>query len=135
MPNDLASRASKGARDFDEMCTTCHGAPGKERSEIGVGLNPQPPKLEDVGPTWSPSEMFLIVNNGIRMTGMPVFGPTHDDERLWSIKAFAGGLLRMDPDAYAKTLEAAEPDDASDQYPHHYEGAHSHGSGYHHQDK
>lgn len=53
------------------MCATCHGAPGKDPGEIGLGLTPQPPRLEEEASlVWSAQEMFWIVKNDIRMTGM-----------------------------------------------------------------
>jgi mono/diheme cytochrome c family protein len=39
-----------GAAHYQEMCVTCHGAPGLERSEIGSGLNPSPPSLHRARP-------------------------------------------------------------------------------------
>lgn len=120
VPQDLATLAPKGARDFEEMCSTCHGAPGKEPSEIGVGLNPRPPRLEDTGPGWSTSEMFWIVKNGIRMTGMPAFGPTHDDERIWSIVAFARTLPGMTADNYGQATgggQTSSHDHSAHQHP------------------
>ena len=130
-PPDLASQAPKGVRDFAEMCATCHGAPGKEPSEIGTGLNPNPPRLENAGAAWSAPEMFWIVKNGIRMTGMPAFGPTHDDERIWSIVAFARTLHGMTADAYAQaTGGAAEEGSMHDHGAHQH--SHDHGD---HQDR
>jgi mono/diheme cytochrome c family protein len=92
----------EGALDFSEMCVGCHGAPGEERGEIGKGLNPSPPNLAEVIPNWSSAEVFWILKNGIRMTGMPAFGPTHSDARLWSIVAFVMQLPKMTSDDYKK---------------------------------
>jgi mono/diheme cytochrome c family protein len=91
-----------GFSDFNEMCVTCHGAPGKERSEIGKGLNPRPPSLVRVTDHWSNGEIFWILKNGIKMTGMPAFGPTHDDERIWAIVAFLTKLSDLTPERYAE---------------------------------
>lgn len=118
-PGDLAARAQNGASDFAEMCTTCHGAPGREPSEIGKGLNPRPPRLEDVASHWSAEELFWIVKNGVRMTGMPAFGPTHDDERIWSIVAFARTLPGMASEVYTKATGAAG--DADGPHDHHHD--------------
>jgi mono/diheme cytochrome c family protein len=84
------------------MCAACHGAPGKERGEIGKGLNPSPPNLAEVASSWSSAELFWILKNGIKMTGMPAFGPTHSDARLWSIVAFVMQLPKLTPDDYKK---------------------------------
>jgi mono/diheme cytochrome c family protein len=120
-PENLAGLVMEGADDFGEMCATCHGAPGKEASEIGLGLNPKPPALSQAVRHWSDPELFWIVKNGVRMTGMPAFGPTHDDDRIWAIVAFARQLPEMTPEDYAKrTVGAVE--DAPHEHDHHDQG-------------
>lgn len=105
-----------GFTEFSEMCVACHGAPGKERGEIGKGLNPRPPKLSKASEFWSASELFWIVKHGVKMTGMPAFGPTHTDDRIWSIVALLKQLPTMTPEQYDQ-MEQAEP--------HHHEHSHS----------
>ena len=119
-PSDLASRARRGSTDFDEMCVQCHGAPGKDRSEVGKGLSPQPPALTDAARRWSSSEIFWIVKNGVRMTGMPAFGPTHDDDRLWAIVAFVEELPKLSPEQY----KSMQPSGAAP--PHSHDDSHEH---------
>lgn len=46
-------------------------------------------------------ETFWVVKNGIRMTGMPAFGFTHDDEKIWDIVAFVGKMHGMSSADYA----------------------------------
>jgi mono/diheme cytochrome c family protein len=74
-----------GFREYDEMCVCCHGAAGKEASDIGKGLNPPPPNLAEASERWTNAELFWIVKNGIKMTGMPAFAPTHQDAQIWNI--------------------------------------------------
>lgn len=97
--HDLPDFTDKMVRDgfghYDEMCTTCHGGPGIERSEIGKGLNPQAPTLSDAVKAWTPQQLFWIIKHGVKMTGMPSFGATHDDEQVWSIVAFIEKLPRL----------------------------------------
>lgn len=73
---DLSDAAlqRQGLATFQSMCVTCHGAPGVERSAIGRGLNPQPPALSES--PMSPAGKAWVITHGIRMTGMPAFGPT-----------------------------------------------------------
>ena len=99
-----------GFEHFDEMCTGCHGGPGIERSEIGKGLNPQAPKLADVVQRWTPAQLFWIVKHGVKMTGMPSFGVTHNDDEVWSIVAFIEKLPDMSPGQYQQTREQAGAD-------------------------
>jgi len=89
-----------GLVHYQEMCATCHGAPGIKMSEIGAGLNPTPPNLIRSTRDMSAAEVYWIVKNGIRMTGMPAFGPTHDEPTLWAITAFVKQLPTMTPQQY-----------------------------------
>lgn len=86
----------EGFTHYQEMCVSCHRAPGLEASEISKGLNPTPPnfsRMKKLG--MSPAELFWVIKNGIRMTGMPAWGITHDDEKIWAITAFVTKLPSM----------------------------------------
>src|SRR5690606_15964607 len=89
LPPSLDDEAIEhGFVHFDAMCVQCHGAPGVSRGEVGLGMNPTPPGLEDAAEEWSPRELFWITKHGIKLAGMPAFGPTHSDEELWAIVEF-----------------------------------------------
>jgi mono/diheme cytochrome c family protein len=92
---------------YQEMCVTCHGGPGVKASEIGVGLNPEPPNLVQSTRDMSPGEVYWVVKNGIKMTGMPAFGPTHRESDLWAITAFVKQLPTMTAPQYQAMAQAA----------------------------
>jgi mono/diheme cytochrome c family protein len=85
---------------YREMCVGCHGGPGIERSEIGQGLYPKAPTLAKVANDWTPQQLFWITKNGLKMTGMPAFGPTHSDEMIWAIVAFTKKLPTITKEKY-----------------------------------
>ncbi len=85
---------------YREMCVGCHGGPGIERSEIGQGLYPKAPSLARVANDWTPHQLFWITKNGLKMTGMPAFGPTHSDEMIWAIVAFTKKLPTLTKEQY-----------------------------------
>lgn len=118
-----------GFRYYHAMCVMCHGAPGRDPSEIRQGLNPPPPKLdaEELQARYSDAQLYWIVKNGIRMTGMPAFGPTHTEEELWSIVAFLRRLPKVKPAEYGAMVEAAGLQDAAGPAHGHVQ-AHAHGS-------
>ncbi len=99
-------RIQTGLVHYHEMCTTCHGAPGVNISEIGQGLNPDPPELSDI---WKdePQETFWVVKNGIKMTGMPSFGVTHTDDEIWDIVAFVRKMGKLTPQQYQAIVQQA----------------------------
>ena len=116
-----------GLVHYHEMCVTCHGAPGVPASEIGAGLNPSPPELVHEAEEWSEAELFWMTKHGIKMTGMPAFGPTHTDEDIWAIVALMKRLPEMTPEQYAAMVEQAGlgPGPAGGMS----EGGHSHAPG------
>ena len=89
------------------MCVTCHGSPGTPASEIGQGLSPYPPELANETLEASDAELFWVIKNGIRMTGMPAFGLTHEDEDLWAVVAFLKTLPRLSQQEYQAMAEKA----------------------------
>lgn len=83
--NDETSIAI-GGMQFRGECATCHGTDGRTPSDIGKWMYP---RALDLGSPevrqWSDAELFWIIKNGIRFTGMPGFGKIHSDEQIWHL--------------------------------------------------
>ena len=59
---------------FADHCAICHANDGSGHSEIGDGLYPKPPDLRLAQTqNLSDGELFWIIENGVRFTGMPAF--------------------------------------------------------------
>jgi mono/diheme cytochrome c family protein len=99
-----------GAHAFAERgCVNCHGGPGAQWQKFSEGLNPDPPDLKDVVGDLQPSELFWVVKNGIKMTGMPSFGSIGvPDAEIWSIVAFLKKLPTVS-EADFKTWSTTTP--------------------------
>lgn len=70
-PDVIAS----GRAHFADHCATCHANDGSGNTAIGKGLYPKAPDMrlartQDL----SDGELFYIIENGVRMTGMPAWG-------------------------------------------------------------
>ena len=89
--NDMIQQ---GASAYDSLCAACHLKPGLKDTVLRAGLNPMPPNLTEQG-HWGPAEQFWIVKHGIKMTGMPAWGATHEDEELWEMVAFLKTLPEL----------------------------------------
>jgi len=103
-----ATQVDSGFRSYREMCAVCHTPPGGKDSPIAQGLNPEAPALADSAKHMSSSELFWVIKNGIRMTGMPAWGPTHKDVEIWGIVAFLKklpGMKKEQYDSYASRLK------------------------------
>jgi mono/diheme cytochrome c family protein/ketosteroid isomerase-like protein len=98
-PLDDPALVAEGAGHYSEMCSGCHLAPGVADSEIREGLYPQPPNLSQRS-NLSPAEMFWTIKHGIKMSAMPAWGTTHDNQAIWNIVAFVQKLPTMTPEQY-----------------------------------
>lgn len=100
-PRFTEAMVRSGAGEYKAMCEHCHAGPGVSRAEWANGMTPLPPELTHEAREWSPGEIHWIVKHGIKMTGMPAFGPTHDDQTVWNITAFVEQLPEMSAQTYA----------------------------------
>ncbi len=112
-----------GAEHYAEMCTGCHLAPGMSDSELRKGLYPRPPNLVEHGQHRRPEQTFWIIKHGLKMTGMPAWGMTHDDRSIWGMVAFLQKLSDLSPEEY-RELVAQGSGRGHGETEHHHERGH-----------
>jgi mono/diheme cytochrome c family protein len=100
-----------GFPHYHEMCRLCHGAPAYQPEEFAEGLYPSPPSLTagQIQEDLSDAEIYWIIKYGLKMTGMPAFGPTHNEEELWGLVAIVKDIPRMDPGQYGQLVKSTKP--------------------------
>lgn len=94
-----------GGTDYNQMCAGCHLRPGKTASDLSTYLYPQPPNLslksnDDTDPNKSAARQFWYIKHGIKASGMPAWGATHDDTRIWNMVAFLQKMPSLTPEQY-----------------------------------
>jgi len=93
-----------GLEHFAKYCAMCHGNDGSGRdTPIGRGLFPKPPDMRvDSTQTLTDGELFYIIENGVRFTGMPAFGTGKEDpagdKLAWQLVTFIRHLPRITTD-------------------------------------
>ena len=112
---------SEGAEHYSGMCTGCHLAPGMADSEIRPGLYPQPPDLTK-RTDLSPAEMFWTIKHGVKLSAMPAWGTTHDDQTIWGMVAFLQKLPDMTPEQYQAMTKSSGEGEGGHHHHHHGEG-------------
>ena len=105
----------QGAEHYSAMCTICHLAPGMQPTELSLGLYPQAPKFFERAPIKDQTEKlerakayFWVIKNGLKMTAMPAWGLSHDDDSIWAIAAFVLELNAMTPEQYRQIIQTAQ---------------------------
>ena len=85
---------------FADHCAICHGNEGTGDTLIGKGLYPKPPDLRAAETQkLSDGELFWIIENGVRFTGMPAFGGNHgSQEDSWKLVRFIRHLPQLSND-------------------------------------
>jgi mono/diheme cytochrome c family protein len=102
---------SEGLEHYADHCAVCHANNGSGDTDIGRGLYPRAPDMRAAGTqALADGELFSIIENGIRLTGMPAWGTgTPEGERAsWALVHFIRRLPRLTDDDIAR-MEALNP--------------------------
>lgn len=107
----------EGAQGYKEQCAVCHGLPKQNPTPISRGMFPKPPQLFDHGVTDDPvGETYWKVENGIRLTGMPAYRGSLNEDLIWKISLLLAHADKLPPAATAildpSSVPAAIPNPA-----------------------
>jgi mono/diheme cytochrome c family protein len=81
---------------FADHCAVCHGNDGSGNTMMGEGLYPKPPDLRLAGTqNLSDGELFWIIENGVRFTGMPAFSGHGTGDASWKLVNFIRHLPQL----------------------------------------
>src|SRR5438876_1600995 len=99
---------SEAMEHFADHCAFCHSNDGSGNTAIGKGLYPKPPDMRQAGTqNLSDGELYYIIHNGVRFTGMPAFGPENggQDEDSWKLVRFIRHLPDITEEELARMKE------------------------------
>lgn len=83
---------------FADHCAVCHANDGGGKTSIGENLYPKAPDMRKRDTqSLSDGELFYIIRNGVRWTGMPAWGdgPAEEDEESWGLVQFIRQLPNL----------------------------------------
>jgi mono/diheme cytochrome c family protein len=89
---------TEGRHHFADHCASCHANDGSGDTALGLAFYPPAPDMRaDATQRLSDGEMFSIIENGIRLTGMPAWGDgTAEGERsTWALVHFIRSLSSL----------------------------------------
>jgi mono/diheme cytochrome c family protein len=93
---------AEGMAHFADHCAICHANDGSGDTDFGKGLYPKPPDMREAGTQeLTDGELYYIIHNGIRFTGMPSFGEADTgtgDTDTWKLVHFIRHLPELTPE-------------------------------------
>jgi len=106
-----AAALKSGLEHFADHCAVCHANDGSGDTEMGRGFYPKTPDLRlDRTQKLSDGELFFIIENGVRFTGMPAWGTDtpEGEQASWHLVQFVRHLSKLTPDEIAE-MERLNP--------------------------
>ena len=100
--------AQRGLVLFHEQCVQCHGGPGVAPEAFALGMTPVPTSLAHNAREYTSAELYWVVKNGIKMTGMPAWEFRLADADLWALVAFMREMPQVSPMEYAERRKRSE---------------------------
>ena len=108
---------SQGQEVFLGSCAQCHGANARGDTNLGRSMNP--PAMDLSSPHvqhWNDAELFWIIQNGVRLTGMPSWKSSISDNDTWKLARFIHNLSRLDAASTAVPSQGQAAISTQDKY-------------------
>ena len=119
VPNSAEVLAEARAHWADH-CAGCHANNGSGDTEMGKRMYPPAPDMRQADTQqMTDGELFFVIQNGVRMTGMPAWGGTssHDEQDSWKLVRFIRHLPQITPEEerQMQSLNPKTPDDLKEE--------------------
>jgi mono/diheme cytochrome c family protein len=85
-PQDTKASIARGGSHYGLDCSVCHADDGRSQRPLGQWMYPRASDLTSKQvQSYSDQELFWIIQNGIRFTGMPAFGKVETPDHVWDL--------------------------------------------------
>ncbi|HEX2529107.1 MAG TPA: c-type cytochrome [Geminicoccus sp.] len=100
-PNlDDPALVRRAAGHFETSCAFCHRSPARQERALPRRMTPPPPLLTHAARDWTPEQLFVIVQHGVKFSGMPAWISLDRADEVWAMVAFLRQLPEMDAATY-----------------------------------
>lgn len=93
-----------GAGYYEHGCRRCHGKPGGAVPVALQAATPHPPPLGRTAEEYTAAELYTIIKDGIKFTGMPAWPRLTRDDEVWSVVAMLQKVNGKGEQAYDQLL-------------------------------
>ena len=92
-PAASPANIAEGEKLFGAECAMCHGLDGAKPTDTGRWMYPRAADLTSPNvQLYADAELFWIIKNGIRLSGMPAFGNVEGDPHIWQLVQYVRSL-------------------------------------------
>ena len=117
---DSAEIIAEARAHWADHCAACHSNNGSGDVEMGKHMYPPAPDMRQPDTqNLTDGELFYIIQNGIRLTGMPSWGSgtSHDEQDSWKLVRFIRHLPKLtgDEERDMKELNPKSPDELKEE--------------------
>jgi mono/diheme cytochrome c family protein len=112
-----AEAVKAGMEHYADHCAICHANDGSGDTEMGRHLYPRVPDMrKPATQDLTDGELFYIIENGVKLTGMPAWGGEHGGDASWKLVQFIRHLPKLTPAELTdmKRLNPKGPDEQID---------------------
>ena len=121
-PNPVANTPevlAEARAHWADHCAGCHSNDGSGDTEMGKHMYPPAPDMRQAETQrMTDGELFYIIKNGVRLTGMPAWGSSdHDDQDSWKLVHFIRHLPQLTSEELEemKKLNPRSPDELKEE--------------------
>jgi mono/diheme cytochrome c family protein len=86
-----------GMKIYQTHCAGCHGDIHQTHQAFGDAFYPRAPQFMEDAPDMPENQNFYIVRHGIRLTGMPAFGSSLNEQEVWQVITFLSHMDKLSP--------------------------------------
>ncbi len=99
-PNPLQptdANLTAGMKIYQTKCASCHGDIHRPRASLADSLYPRAPQFLEDAPDMPENQNFYIIQHGVRMSGMPAWKQTLDEQEIWQLTTFLSHIDKLPP--------------------------------------
>jgi thiosulfate dehydrogenase len=86
-----------GMKIYQEDCASCHGDVHRPHGTLADAFYPRAPQFAEDAPDMPENQNFYIIEHGIRLSGMPAWKDTLNNQQLWQVTAFLSHMDKLPP--------------------------------------
>ena len=103
---DIPEVLAEARAHWADHCASCHANNGSGDTEMGRNLYPRAPDMrQPATQDLTDGELFFIIENGVRLTGMPAWGAPGRQEESWKLVRFIRHLPRLSAEEEQQMLK------------------------------